>query len=150
MTVGEICTRQVVTARPDDAVLDIARLMRDKHVGDVVILGNGSELTRPIGILTDRDIVVGILAKAPDKLDTLRVGDVMTGELVTAKESDTLEAALAAMRTGGVRRLPVVNSHGLLRGILTFDDIVELMSEELNDLAKVVTTEQHREREERI
>ena len=148
MTVGEICTRQVVTVCPDEGVLDVARLMRDKHVGDVVVL-SGDETARPIGIITDRDIVVGILATAPDKLDSLRVGDVMTTDLVTAPEGDTLDAALALMRTSGVRRLPVVNVHGFLRGILTFDDIVELMSEEMSVLARVVTREQNRERQQR-
>lgn len=150
MTVGELCTRQVVTARPDDAIIDVARLMRDKHVGDVVVLGNGPELTRPVGILTDRDIVVGVVAQTPDKLETLRVGDVMTHELVTAQETDTVDTALAAMRSRGVRRLPVVNAHGLLRGILTFDDVIEVMSEELNDLVKVVAREQNRERDVRM
>lgn len=150
MTVGDICTRHVITAQPGDSVLDVARLMRDKHVGDVVVVGDGLAITRPIGMLTDRDIVVGIVATTPDKLEALRVGDVMTSEVITVGETDPIETAVVAMRSGGVRRLPVVNTHGLLRGILTFDDIIEVMSEELNDLAMVAAREQHRERNARL
>lgn len=150
MTVGDICTRHVITARPADSVLDVARLMRDKHVGDVVVVGDGLAITRPIGMLTDRDIVVGIVATTPDRLEALRVGDVMTSDVITVGETDPIETAVVAMRSGGVRRLPVVNTHGLLRGILTFDDIIEVMSEELNDLAMVAAREQHRERNARL
>lgn len=145
MTVDTVCTRDVVTVRPADSLLDAARVMRDYHVGAVVVGADGG---RPVGILTDRDIVVGIVAVAPDKLDVLRVEDVMNRDLVTVKSSDTLTAALRTMRNRGVRRLPVVGADGLLAGIVTFDDLVSAMARELGDLATVVV--RGRQREERV
>ena len=148
MTAGELCTRTVVTAGAGEPVVEAARRMRDHHVGALIVV-DPKDARRPVGILTDRDIVVSAVAQSPDKLDSLLVGDVMTSELVTARPSETLEAALAKMRSRGVRRLPVVNAEGRLEGLLTFDDIVEIMSEELRDLVGLVAREQKREREER-
>jgi len=147
MTVDAVCTRDVATVRPSDALLDVARVMRDRHVGDVVVVGDG-EGRRPIGILTDRDIVVGIVAVTPDKLEMLRVEDVMNRELATVKSSAALDAALRTMRERGVRRLPVVGADGRLAGIVTFDDLVAALARELGDLATVVVRE--RQREERV
>jgi CBS domain-containing protein len=136
----------VATATADETIADAAGRMRDRHVGTLVVV-NGDGSNRPAGILTDRDIVIGPLAQSPDKLATLLVGDVMTRELATARPAETLEAALTTMRSRGVRRLPVVSGSGVLEGLLAFDDILEVMSEELNGLVGLVAREQKLERE---
>lgn len=139
MTVGDVCTREVATAHPDETIIEAARRMRDDHVGDLVVT---DAQARPVGILTDRDIVVAVVAKSPDKLDDLRVGDVMSRDLMTARSNDTITAALKNMRTRGIRRLPVVSAEGRLIGLLAFDDILEVMSDELIQLVSLVAREQ--------
>jgi CBS domain-containing protein len=143
MTVGDICTRTVVTATPDDTIAEAARRMRDRHVGNLVVVDAAK---RPIGILTDRDIVISAVAQSPDKLDALRVGDVMTGNVVTAHAHDTVEPALLKMRRLGIRRLPVVGHDGRLEGIVTLDDLLERIGNELDLLRSLVTAGQQRER----
>lgn len=142
MTAGEFCNRQVVIAHGHEDVVEAARRMRDFHVGDLIVV---DDQRRPTGILTDRDITVGVVAQSPEHLDSLRVEDVMTRDIVTIQEGESLDAALKRMRSHGIRRLPVVNEAGGLEGILTFDDLVALTSEELADLSQLVTREQRRE-----
>jgi CBS domain-containing protein len=144
-TVGKICNRQVVTVPRDVPVLEAARCMRDRHVGSVVVV----EDERPIGILTDRDIVVGVLATAAPYLDRLLVGDVMSEPPMTARVGEDAAALLGRMRREGVRRAPVVGDDGRLEGIVAFDDFVEYLSEELRDLASLLARERQREREHR-
>lgn len=148
MRVGEACNREVIVVGRDEPITGAVRLMRDHHVGDVVVVENKTGETLPLGILTDRDIVLELLAVDVD-LDTVTVGDAMTYELFTADEDDELSAAVDLMRDRGVRRLPVVNASGGLIGILTVDDIIDLLAEQLHALAALVTREQHREREHR-
>jgi CBS domain-containing protein len=119
--------------------------MRTYHVGDVVIVDRGKEPPVPIGIITDRDIVVELIA-AEVPLDTVTVGDVMSRELVIAREEEGIWECLQRMRARGVRRVPVVNEQGGLEGILTVDDLLGLFSEELLALAKVPTREVVREK----
>jgi CBS domain-containing protein len=145
MTIGEICNRQVVIAHANDTIADAARRMRDFHVGTLVVVEDQADARRPIGILTDRDVIVRVIAEDSRRLDALRVHDVMSGELVTALEGESLLDGLKRMRSHGIRRLPVVNDHGGLEGILAFDDLVELLAEELSDLAALLTREQKRE-----
>lgn len=145
MTIGEVCTRDVVSVRREDGVLTVAQIMRDRHVGDVVVLeGDGAE-RRPVGILTDRDIVVGIVAQAPDKLAQLQVRDVFVGGLLTVNEQDSIDTAIDLMRDRGIRRLPVVDFEGRLRGIVTFDDLLNVLARQFLDLAHVVGRERRRE-----
>lgn len=103
----------------------------------------------PVGVLTDRDLVVSVLAGDRRDIDALKVGDVMTMGLVTAQEHESLLDALKKMRSFGVRRLPILNDAGGLEGILTFDDLIDLVAEELSDLTNLVAREQKREREAR-
>jgi CBS domain-containing protein len=146
MTTGEVCNREVVIARPDDTIVDAAKRMREFHVGDLVVV---DDRRRPIGILTDRDITVGVVAQCPAQLESLQVSDAMTRAPVPAEESESLESALKRMRSFGIRRLPIVNASGGLEGILTFDDVLELASEEMTDLAQLVGRERQQERERR-
>jgi CBS domain-containing protein len=144
MTAGEICNRQVVFATPETSIVDAVGLMRTHHVGDVVVVREPDGERVPIGILTDRDVALTVERLL--RLPQLRVADVMSVTLVTSPESENLYDSLKKMQSHGIRRLPVVNDRGGLEGILTFDDVVELLSEELTDLAKLVAKEQKRER----
>ena len=103
----------------------------------------------PIGILTDRDIALTVVDRLV-RLSYLRIADVMSRDLVTSVENENLYDAVKKMQSYGIRRLPVVNAAGGLEGILTFDDVIEMLSEELSDLAKLVVREQKRERLQRL
>lgn len=144
MSVGEYCNRAVIVARRSAGVLEIAQLMREFHVGSVVIIENDNENNIPVGIITDRDIVVEVLATQVN-MDSITASDVMSTDLITAREIDSMWETIRRMRSRGVRRVPVVNDEGVLVGILSVDDILEAMSGQLNDLIKIISKEQDRE-----
>jgi CBS domain-containing protein len=146
MTVGDICTRAVVMADRDETLVEAARRMRDHHVGDLVVIDSQ---TRPVGILTDRDIVVAAVAQSADRLDSLTVGDVMTRDPLTARDHEPVEVALDRMQSRGVRRLPVLSADGRLEGLVSLDDILENINDDLTSLIRLVAREQKRERQER-
>lgn len=149
MTVGEVCNREVVVTTPGASVLAAARLMKTHHVGDLVVVHEPDGHRMPVGVITDRDIALA-LVDWPEGLPQLTVADVMSANLVTAREGENLHDVLKKMQSYGIRRLPVVGATGGLEGIVTFDDIIELLSEELTDLAKLVAREQKRERQGRV
>lgn len=136
MRIGDICTRSVVTCSRDATVLEVARLMRDRHVGDVVVVDEGEGKAIPVGIVTDRDLVVEILAEGL-RPDDLRVGDLIVGEVTTAFDSELVYDAIWHMRSKGIRRLPVVDAHGHLVGLLTADDVTRFLGEELTNVARI-------------
>lgn len=144
MSVGQICNRDTVIVRKEESVIDAAKLMREFHVGSVVVVEDVEGGVKPVGILTDRDLVVEILAAELDP-NAVAVGDIMSYELASAREEDGLWDTLLRMRAKGIRRLPVVNGQGLLIGILTSDDLLELLAGEIGQLARVVATERERE-----
>ena len=148
MSIGEFCNREVIVAHRDEGIHEIARIMREHHVGDVVIVDDSTGVRRPIGILTDRDLVVEVLAQEAPAAE-LTAGDVMTVELLTARESDGLWETLQRMKAHGVRRVPVVDDTGALVGIVSADDLFELLAEEMNDLVRVIRREISREQETR-
>lgn len=150
VSVGEFCRRDVVTVVQTDTMLEAARRMRAHHVGCLVIVTEVDGRVTPVGLVTDRDIVVGVLATAREYLDTLQVGDLATEPLVTVREKESLADALARMRAHGVRRMPVVNQQDALVGLVAFDDILELLAGELAELAALVRQERQHEAERRI
>lgn len=150
ITVGEFCNRRVVTIGKTDTVLEAARRMRAHHVGSLVIVEESAGRTVPTGIITDRDIVVGVVAVASPYLESLQVADVVTGPLVTAREQESLLDTLGRMRVEGIRRVPVVSDEGVLQGIIAFDDLLEFLSDELSELSALVTRQQRREAQTRI
>jgi CBS domain-containing protein len=149
MTAGDLCIRQVVVAARTESIRAAARRIRDFHVGALVVVDDRAGQRVPVGMLTDRDLVVGALASERVDLDTLEVEEVMTPGPVTAHEADNLFDVVKVMRSFGVRRLPVVNDNGGLEGILTFDDLIDLLAEGLSDLTTLMDREQRREREVR-
>ena len=147
MTIGKICNREVITVQRDATVLHAAVLMRQYHVGDVVVIENRKNKTVPIGIVTDRDIVVELVATELD-CKVITVGDIIT-KLIVVKDSAGVFEAIQLMVNKGVRRLPVVDDAGGLVGIITLDDLLLLLSKELATLtklaAKLVSREQKNE-----
>jgi CBS domain-containing protein len=146
MPVGELCIRQVVVAPRKASVLEAAKLMRQYHVGDIVVTDDIDGRRVPVGIVTDRDIVLEVLAQELDAT-SLTVGDIMAGDLITVRENEGLFQTIQLMRAKGTRRAPVVNGDGILVGIVSVDDLVELLAEELGELAKLISREQKREAE---
>ena len=141
MSIGEICNRDVVVIAKDATVLEAARLMRQHHVGDLVVTREREGAQVPVGLITDRDIVIEVLGEEVD-IGTVLVGDIMSDKLLTAREADGLWETVQRMRIAGVRRLPVVDEQGALQGIITMDDMIELLADELSQLAKLVAREQ--------
>ncbi len=148
MLVGKICNREVVFVEPDTSVAEAARLMREHHVGGLVVVQEKSGKRVPVGIITDRDLVIEVIAEGVDMGD-ISVGDIMSDQLVTAREGDDLLETLKMMRSRGIRRLPVIDDDGALAGILTVDDLIDLFSEQIADLARLIAFEQKREQERR-
>ena len=150
MTAGTLCNRDVVVALKSEGIVDAARRMRTLHVGDLVVVNATPAGPVPIGIVTDRDIVVEVVAGAPDHIDYLLVGDVMSEDVVTAREDEPVAAVLKTMETHGVRRLPVVDARGVLTGIVTLDDLLPHLTADSRYAAlAVVAAEQRRERRAR-
>ena len=148
MAIGEICNREVVFARPNESVLSAALLMREHHVGSLVVVDEADGKRVPTGIITDRDIAVGVVALGLDPDATL-VGAVMSPELIRAREDAGVAETVALMRQKGLRRLPVVDAAGSLVGLVAADDLLELLAEEMSGLASIVAREQRRETEQR-
>jgi len=148
MKIGEICAREVVCAAAETPVVAAAKLMRQYHVGDVVVTQNLGGKRIPSGIVTDRDIVLGVVAPelAPD---TITIGDIMRPELMTAGEIEDVFDAVQRMRDKGILRMPVVDADGGLAGIVSVDDIIEILAEELTELARLIAREQLHEQHSR-
>ena len=144
MNAGERCNREVVFVYRDTRLVEAARLMREHHVGSLVVVVERLSERVPVGIVTDRDIVIAVVAKELDPR-TLTVADVLTDSLVTVREQDDVSDALRVMREAGIRRVPVLSRSGALAGILTLDDVLELMAEEMNDFARTMVKERLRE-----
>jgi CBS domain-containing protein len=148
MSIGEVCNREVVVIGPDASIGEAVKLMRETHVGDIVVVERRGSERLPLGILTDRDIVIEVLAEEVDAA-TLTVGDVMSAPLVTARVDEEVDALIGRMRSHGVRRVPIVNADGGLEGIMTVDDILELLTEQMDGLVSLVRIEQQRELKKR-
>jgi predicted transcriptional regulator len=148
MNIGELCNREVVVVKGDTSIQEAAKLMRDHHVGNLVVIEEQNSGAVPIGIITDRDIVIEVIAEDVE-LDALTVADVMSYELLTANDDDAIVETIKRMRRKGVRRVPVINSRGSLEGIVAVDDLIDLIAEEIFDLVSLIGREQRLEREKR-
>ena len=136
MLIQDICNRDVVCAPRETTVVQAAALMREHHVGDVIVIDRPDAERMPIGIVTDRDIVIEVIAKGVDPR-TATLGDLVPwGRLVTVEETDTDTETLALMHARGVRRMPVIDAAGVLVGIITLDDILPRLARELGQLAE--------------
>ncbi len=144
MPIGEFCNREVVIAARDSSAREAAELMRKHHVGCLVIVESLDGPRIPVGLVTDRDIVVEVVARqvAPD---AVRIGEIMTGSVTTVRTGEGVYDTLHYMRDHGYRRMPVVDERGELVGIVAIDDYLGLLGEEMNELIRLIAREQRRE-----
>jgi CBS domain-containing protein len=147
MRVHDICTHFAVHIAADASIRDAARLMRERHVGAIVVIERHGP-KRPVGILTDRDIAISVVAAEVDP-SAVTVRDVMTRSVATCTPDQDLADAIRTMRMRGVRRLPVLDPNGDLIGLVAADDIHAAIGEELRDLGRALAIEQARELETR-
>jgi CBS domain-containing protein len=144
MQLKEICTTEVVFCERSTTVLQAAEIMRRKHVGDLVVVDDASDERTPVGVITDRDIVVKVVGNERDPA-RVTVGDVMRTPVVVGSYTEEASDAIARMRTHRVRRLPVTGPHGRLIGIVTLDDLLRLLVNDTSALLEVVASEQDQE-----
>ncbi|MDY0042739.1 MAG: CBS domain-containing protein [Desulforhabdus sp.] len=149
MVISQICSKHVVTVEKEQTLVEAARRMRESHVRDLVVVEAKEDKVTPVGMLTDRDIVIAVVADNIDRFNSILVGDVMSFELVTAREDESLTDVLERMGTSGIRHIPVVGFSGELTGLLSFDDVICLLASLMRDLAALTCSEREREREER-
>jgi signal-transduction protein with cAMP-binding, CBS, and nucleotidyltransferase domain len=148
MQIGEICTRTVVQCDRKTTALELAQLMRSSHVGTVVVVDQPNGERIPMGIVTDRDLVVEVMAVDGNPA-IITADDVMSRDLMTAGEQNTVYETAELMRFKGVRRLPVVNERGGLIGIVTLDDLLHVIGDELTLLGRVIARETGQEQKAR-
>jgi CBS domain-containing protein len=137
MKVGEMCSRGVVSVFESASLREVAALMKERHVGAVVIVRKFLSAPQPVGIITDRDIVRAQLTHVAD-LSRLCVADVMTKSPLTLRNDEELEDAIETLRARGVRRAPVVNARGDLTGFLSTDDLVAEVARQVSTLARLL------------
>ncbi len=145
MTLKSICNREVVIAQKNDTLVEVAKLMREYQVGSIVIVEERNGLRYPVGIVTDRDLVIELIAKEVD-INSVTLGDVMYRDIILGKENDDINETIKIMRQRGIRRLPVVDDRGVLVGIVTMDDLIDLIAEELKDLVALIGKQQNLEK----
>ena len=148
MSLVDLCNRSPVTIAADASLVEAAQLMRARHVGFLVVTPDGGE-GPPIGVLTDRDIVVEVVSEGVDPT-TVAVVDAMTREPLVVGLDASAEQVLAQMRAFGVRRAPVVDATGCLVGVVALDDILDWLAGAIGNAAAVVRHEQRVERQLRV
>jgi len=132
MGIVQCCRDQVVAVSPDTPAVDVARIMGEKNVGSVVVISGDN---RPAGILTDRDLAVRVMAQEKNPGE-VRAEEVMTRDVITFQDSMGIYEAIRKMTDEGIRRMPVVDDAGKLIGIVTMDDIIRMLGEEMAIIAK--------------
>ena len=141
MEAGTICTRETIIASRHQSVHEASLLMQRYNVGSLVVVVTDAKGNKPVGIVTDRDIVLKVVV-AELNIQELKLEDVMSAKLLVAHEKDDVYNTLQKMRGKVVRRVPVVDDEGYLKGILTVDDILEFFSKEIGDIISLFKKEQ--------
>jgi CBS domain-containing protein len=141
MLVNDLCTRKTIVIRNDKSAQDAAKLMKQYNVGCLVVVKSLDDHNLPIGIITDRDIVIKAMLSEKD-IQTITVSEIMSTPALTVAESTSVIDALMKMRYNSIRRVPVVNSKGQLAGILSLDDILDSISKELNEITQIFRKEE--------
>ena len=145
MLLKDLCVLDVASCTREQTVAAAARLMRQQHTGDLIVVDDDDGESRPIGILTDRDIVMDVIACDRDPCRT-SVGEVMSTKLVVAAGHEDVGVALDRMQAHGVRRLPIVGERERLLGIVTLDDLLQWTAQQADALAAIVSKGQTCER----
>jgi CBS domain-containing protein len=148
MNVGEICTREVVTTDRASSLQQAANLMRERHVGALLVTADAGQGTQVVGIVTDRDIVVEAVARGLDPTQA-EIGRLAEGKLAVVRAAASVDDAIGAMKERGVRRLIVSGDDGQLFGIVSLDDLLAALSHEMSQLAYSVRAGAERETAER-
>ena len=149
MKVGDYCKRAVVAIASSAEAAAAAKLMREEHVGFLIVYREGDALQKPVGVLTDRDLVLGVMARDVDP-HSVTVEDVMTRQPLIANDGDELSDMLQAMRLAGIRRVPVVDVRGALAGIMAIDDAIDVVTGLMCDIAGSIKSEQRHEWRTRV
>lgn len=144
MKIGSICRRSVVTIDRTSELTEAARLMRDSHVGSLVVTTRTSEGPRALGLVTDRDLTIHALARGLDG-PAVTIGDLASEAIASIPEEADLSTAIAAMKTAGVRRLLVVNAEHAVTGIVSFDDLMAACAGIIGGLADIIRLGAERE-----
>jgi CBS domain-containing protein len=137
ISVANICQRDVDVIGPDESVAKAADRMRQRTVGSLIVVDAAK---RPVGIITDRDLVIRALADARDA-DATPVSEVMTPDIITTTVDTSINSALRLMRDGPFRRLPIVDKKGVLVGLVTADDLLILLGRDFGELASLIELE---------
>lgn len=146
MSIGYVCNRDVVILDRKTPITEAVHVMREHHVGNVVVVEEGAKGRIPVGILTDRDVLLSVVARQIE-VDALVADDVMSTDLLCAREEEEVLDVIACMRERGVRRVPVVDAEGNLVGIVTLDDLIGIVAQEMAGLLEVITRQQKKEKE---
>jgi len=136
MELDRIAQRSVITISPRATIQEAAKVMRESHVGELMVVDDDDVKTHAVGILTDRDIVVSTVAFGISP-ETVLVEELMSPNVVTASIHDSLPEVLRLMKEHGIRRIPLVEASGAVEGIICVDDVVEYLAIELGDLAQI-------------
>lgn len=141
MSLETLCRREIVCVDVNTIVLEATELMEEMNVGSVVVIQND----RPVGMVTDRDVVLRVVNKKLDPA-AVKVGDIMSLEVVTLKQSTGLYEALEQIKESGsrVRRFPIVDDNGAIKGIITLDDVIYLLGKEMADVSSIIESERPR------
>jgi CBS domain-containing protein len=136
MHCGELCHREVIVVQPSERASQVAKIMLENDVGTVVVVEGHGAHQRPIGMLTDRDLVLEIMANELNG-EEVPVEEIMCREIILIKELDELPVAVRTMQDLGIRRLPVVDQEGFLRGIISASDIQKILARGILALAEI-------------
>jgi CBS domain-containing protein len=136
MGLGNMCRREIVCVDTGTSIKEVVKLMDQKNVGSVIVIGS----QKPVGIVTDRDILLRAVNKGMD-LEKTPIDKVMTKRLVTLREDMGLFEALERVKGKGMRRFPIVDDKGSLKGIMTLDDILYLLGREMADVSSIIEKE---------
>ena len=141
MSLETLCRREIVCVDVNTIILEATELMEEMNVGSVVVIQND----RPVGIVTDRDVVLRVVNKKLDPA-AVKAGDIMSLEVVTLKQSTGLYEALEQIKESGsrVRRFPIVDENGAIKGIITLDDVIYLLGKEMADVSSIIESERPR------
>jgi len=141
MTIATIMSKTIITATADSSILEVARLMYSKHVGQIIIIADAT----PIGIVTDRDLVLNF-AKSGVLDPASKVVSIMSHNVITVRAHDDIYETLQKMKDNGVRNLPVVSNEGHLIGMATLDDCLKILGDEINFLGGICDSEVEKEK----
>jgi CBS domain-containing protein len=144
MNIGEICSREVYIFEAGEPLANAVGEMIKRHIGAIVVVETAPNRVRPVGIVTDRDVIRGQVSLKKE-LPNLTLRDVMTSAPLMVSEASGIPEAIERMRARGVRRAPVVNDSGDLVGIVSLDDLLPIVAEELGALARLVGNQASRE-----